>query len=131
MDDTAAARPTPKLQTPSIMKGNAAMAKIRSNKEFRARIDEAFETQKTRDEAKRCYEFERQELKDAESELCDYAAQYPEMPRSGNRVSCRSTRAPSNSPPKQRKESLQGHPGKSAETFGKVRRADEKVRGRF
>ena len=55
------------------------MAKIRSNKEFRARIDEAFETQKTRDEAKRCYELERQELKDAESELCDYAARHPEV----------------------------------------------------
>ena len=63
-----------RLQTPSITKGNADMAKIRSNREFSARIDAAFETQKTRDEAKRRYELDRQELKDAESELCDYAA---------------------------------------------------------
>ena len=41
----------PRLQTPSITKGNADMAKIRSNREFSARIDAAFETQKTRDEA--------------------------------------------------------------------------------
>ena len=47
---------------------------VRSNREFSARIDAAFETQKTRDEAKRRYELDRQELKDAESELCDYAA---------------------------------------------------------
>ena len=55
------------------------MATIRSNREFSARIDAAFETQKTRDEAKHRYELDRQELKGAESELCDYAAQHPEV----------------------------------------------------
>lgn len=40
------------------------MAKIRSNTEFRARINEVFKTQKTRGEAKRRYEFGQQEFKD-------------------------------------------------------------------
>ena len=50
------------------------MAKIKTAKQFRDGIDAAFETQKTRDEAKACYDFSRDEFKAAEEELCAYAA---------------------------------------------------------
>ena len=53
------------------------MAKIKSVKEFKTGIDNAFETQKTRDEAKACYDFAREEFKSAEEELCAYAAENP------------------------------------------------------
>jgi len=55
------------------------MAKIRSTKEFKSRIDGAFEMQKTRDEAKACYDFSRDECKLAEEELCAYAAEHEEV----------------------------------------------------
>ena len=45
------------------------MAKIKTAKQFRDGIDAAFETQKTRDEAKACYDFSRDEFKAAEEEL--------------------------------------------------------------
>jgi len=51
--------------------------KIRSAKQFRDGIDSAFETQKTRDEAKACYDFSREEYKAAEEELCAFAAANP------------------------------------------------------
>ena len=35
------------------------MSKIKTMKQFKAGIDAAFETQKTRDEAKACYDFSR------------------------------------------------------------------------
>jgi len=50
------------------------MNKIRNRKQFNESIDRAFDTQKTRDEAKACYDFEREEFKTAEAELCAYAA---------------------------------------------------------
>ena len=53
------------------------MAKIKSVKQFKERVDGAFETQKTRDEAKACYDFAREEFKAAEEELCAYAAANP------------------------------------------------------
>ena len=55
------------------------MAKIKTTKQFKAGIDAAFETQKTRDEAKACYDFSRDEFKAAEEELCAYAAQHTEV----------------------------------------------------
>ena len=55
------------------------MAKIKTAKQFRDGIDAAFETQKTRDEAKACYDFSRDEFKAAEEELCAYAAGHPEV----------------------------------------------------
>jgi len=55
------------------------MAKIKTLKQFNESIDTAFETQKTRDEAKACYEFQRDELKLAEKEICDYSAEHPEV----------------------------------------------------
>ena len=36
--------------------------KIRSTRQFKERVDAAFETQKTRDEAKACYGFQREEF---------------------------------------------------------------------
>ncbi|MBR3925036.1 MAG: hypothetical protein IKJ45_18100, partial [Kiritimatiellae bacterium] len=53
------------------------MAKIKSVKQFKERVDGAFETMKTRDEAKACYDFSREEFKAAEEELCAYAAANP------------------------------------------------------
>ena len=53
------------------------MAQIKSIKQFKERVDGAFETQKTRDEAKACYDFAREEFKAAEEELCAYAAANP------------------------------------------------------
>ena len=55
------------------------MAKIKSIKQFKERVDGAFETQKTRDEAKACYDFAREEFKAAEDELCAYAAANPDV----------------------------------------------------
>ena len=37
--------------------------KIKSTRQFKERVDAAFETQKTRDEAKACYDFQREEFK--------------------------------------------------------------------
>jgi len=48
--------------------------KIKTKKQFKDRIDSAFETQRTRDEAKACYDFQREEFKAAEEELCAFAA---------------------------------------------------------
>ena len=55
------------------------MAKIKSTRQFKERVDAAFETQKTRDEAKACYDFQREEFKAQEEELCAYAAANPEV----------------------------------------------------
>ena len=55
------------------------MSKIKTTKQFKAGIDAAFETQKTRDEAKACYDFSRDEYKAAEEELCAYGAAHPEV----------------------------------------------------
>ena len=53
------------------------MSKIKSVKQFKERVNGAFETMKTRDEAKACYDFAREEFKTAEDELCAYAAANP------------------------------------------------------
>ena len=53
--------------------------KIRSTRQFKERVDAAFETQKTRDEAKACYDFQREEFKAQEEELCAYAAANPDV----------------------------------------------------
>ena len=37
------------------------MGKIKTKKQFKAGVDSAFETMKTRDEAKACYDFSREE----------------------------------------------------------------------
>jgi len=55
------------------------MARIKTVKQFKDAINSAFETQKTRDEAKACYDFSREELKSAEQELCAYAAGNPDV----------------------------------------------------
>ena len=55
------------------------MSKIKSKKQFKEQIDVAFETMKTRDEAKACYDFSRDEFKIAEEELCAYAAENPDV----------------------------------------------------
>ena len=44
-----------------------------------ARSSRPFETQKTRDEAKACYDFQREEFKAQEEELCAYAAANPDV----------------------------------------------------
>ena len=43
--------------------------KIKSKRQFKDGVDAAFETQKTRDEAKACYDFARDEYRAAEEEL--------------------------------------------------------------
>ena len=53
------------------------MSKIKSVKQFKESVNGAFETMKTRDEAKACYDFAREEFKTAEDELCAYAAANP------------------------------------------------------
>ena len=53
--------------------------KIKSKKQFKDGVDAAFETLKTRDEAKACYDFSREEYKSAEEELCAYAAANPDV----------------------------------------------------
>ena len=55
------------------------MSKIKTKKQFKANVDAAFETMKTRDEAKACYDFSREEYKNAEDELCEYAAANPDI----------------------------------------------------
>ena len=52
---------------------------IKTTKQFKAKVDGAFETMRTRDEAKACYDFSRDEYKAAEEELCGYAAGHPEV----------------------------------------------------
>jgi len=53
--------------------------KIKSKKQFKDGINAAFETMRTRDEAKACYDFSREEYKNAEAELCEYAAANPDV----------------------------------------------------
>ena len=55
------------------------MSKIKNKRQFREGIDSAFETMRTRDEAKACYDFSREEYKAAEAELCAYAAANPDV----------------------------------------------------
>ena len=55
------------------------MKKIRGMRQFREKVDAALETMKTRDEAKACYDFSRDEYKSAEEELCAYAAEHTEV----------------------------------------------------
>ena len=65
--------------TPSIFERNRTMSKIKSVKQFKERVDGAFETMKTRDEAKACYDFAREEFDAAEEELCAYAAAHHDV----------------------------------------------------
>ena len=55
------------------------MSKIKSTKQFKEQVDAAFATMQTRDEAKACYEFKREEYKTAEAELCAYASEHREV----------------------------------------------------
>ena len=55
------------------------MARIKSTRQFKEQVDAAFETQKTRDEAKACYDFQREEFKAQEEELFAYAAANPDV----------------------------------------------------
>ena len=55
------------------------MSKIKSKKLFKEQVDAAFATMQTRDEAKACYEFQREEYKTAEAELCAYASEHREV----------------------------------------------------
>ena len=56
-----------------------AMSKIKNTKQFKEQVDAAFTTMQTRDEAKACYEFQREEYKTAEAELCAYANDHHEV----------------------------------------------------
>ena len=53
------------------------MSKIKTIKAFKEGIDAAFETLKTRDEAKACYDYAREDYKAAEADLCAFAAANP------------------------------------------------------
>jgi len=55
------------------------MSKIKTTKQFKEQVDAAFATMQTRDEAKACYEFQREEYKAAEAELCAYANEHREV----------------------------------------------------
>ena len=57
------------------------MSKIKTTKQFKEQVDAAFATMQTRDEAKACYEFQREEYKTAEAELCAYANARPRARR--------------------------------------------------
>ena len=52
---------------------------IKTVKQFKTKVDGAFETMKTRDKAKACYDFSRDEYKAAEDELCGFAGNHPEV----------------------------------------------------
>ena len=73
--------------TPSVFERNRTMSKIKSVKQFKEHVNGAFETMKTRDEAKACYDFSREEFKSAEEELCAYAAANPAVFEGRNGVS--------------------------------------------
>ena len=49
------------------------MKKIRGMKQFREKVDAALETMKTRDEAKACYDFARDEYAEAEESITAFA----------------------------------------------------------
>ena len=49
------------------------MAKIKGIRQFREKVDAALETMKTRDEAKACYDFSRDEYAEAEATITAYA----------------------------------------------------------
>ena len=53
------------------------MSKIKTIKAFKEGVDAAFETLKTRDEAKACYDYAREDYKAAEADLCAFAAANP------------------------------------------------------
>ena len=55
------------------------MSKIKNTRQFKEQVDAAFATMQTRDEAKACYEFQREEYKTAEAELCAYASEHREV----------------------------------------------------
>ena len=55
------------------------MSKIKNTRQFKEQVDAAFATMQTRDEAKACYEFQREEYKTAEAELCAYASEHHEV----------------------------------------------------
>ena len=57
------------------------MSKIKNTKQFKEQVDAAFATMQTRDEAKACYDFQREEeeYKTAEAELCAYASEHREV----------------------------------------------------
>ena len=55
------------------------MSRIKNTKQFKEQVDAAFATMQTRDEAKACYEFQREEYKTAEAELCAYASEHREV----------------------------------------------------
>ena len=55
------------------------MSKIKNTKQFKEQVNAAFATMQTRDEAKACYEFQREEYKTAEAELCAYASEHREV----------------------------------------------------
>ncbi len=55
------------------------MGKIKTTKQFKEQVDAAFTTMQTRDEAKACYDFQREEYKAAEEELCAYASGHHEV----------------------------------------------------
>ena len=55
------------------------MSKIKTTKQFKEQVDAAFATMQTRDEAKACYEFQREEYKTTEAELCAYASEHREV----------------------------------------------------
>ena len=52
---------------------------IKTKKQFKEKINSAFETMRTRDEAKACYDFSRDEFNASEEELCAYAAANPDV----------------------------------------------------
>ncbi len=55
------------------------MAKIKNVKAFKETVDATHELGVTRDEAKACYDFAREEYKNQEEELCAFAAEHPEV----------------------------------------------------
>ena len=55
------------------------MKKIRGMKQFREKVDAALETMKTRDEAKACYDFARDEYAEQEEAITAFALENPDQ----------------------------------------------------
>ena len=53
--------------------------KIKSTKAFKAKVDETFEVEKTRDELKRKYDASTKAFKSGHDELCEYAMAHEEV----------------------------------------------------
>ena len=67
------------MKTKSNKKPNKGETVIKTIKQFREKVDAALETMKTRDEAKACYDFSRDEYAEAEKSITAFALENPDQ----------------------------------------------------